>query len=292
VRAYRIAYDGRPFHGFQRQPDVPTVEDALFDALEALGVLDPDDAGGGSGIRPTPPGYAAAGRTDAGVSALAQTVAFEAPEWLTPRAFSAELPDAVRAWAHADVPAGEPVDESAAGNAAAPADFHATHDAASRRYVYHLHAPAADRELAAEALSRLEGEHDFAALTPDDSGTVRTLETDVASDGPFLALSVEAGGFPRHLVRRIAALVELVATGERPPAFVDRLLDGSTVPEHDGVPTAPAEPLVLVDVDYPDLTFDVDEAAAEAARAAIGDRRVAAASRARVLRDLETGLGE
>jgi tRNA pseudouridine(38-40) synthase len=74
--AYRVAYDGRPFHGFQRQPDVATVEDALFDALRNLGVLADDAA--------KPAGYAAAGRTDAGVSAVAQTVAFEAPEWLTP----------------------------------------------------------------------------------------------------------------------------------------------------------------------------------------------------------------
>ena len=45
----------------------------------------------------------AAGRTDAGVSALAQTVAFDAPEWLTPRALNAELPAEIRAWASADV---------------------------------------------------------------------------------------------------------------------------------------------------------------------------------------------
>ena len=50
VRAYRIAYDGQPYHGFQRQPDVPTVEDALLSALRALDVL---EAGGD-----TPPGYA------------------------------------------------------------------------------------------------------------------------------------------------------------------------------------------------------------------------------------------
>jgi tRNA pseudouridine38-40 synthase len=69
------------------------------------------------------------------------------------------------------------------------------------------------------------------------------------------------------------------------------LLDGSSVPDHDGVPTAPAEPLVLAAVDYPDLAFVVDEAAAAAARAAIGDRRVRASSRARVLGDVESGIG-
>ncbi|ERH00453.1 MAG: hypothetical protein J07HN6_02073 [Halonotius sp. J07HN6] len=41
MRAFRLAYDGRPFYGFQRQPSVPTVEGALFDALRALSVISP-----------------------------------------------------------------------------------------------------------------------------------------------------------------------------------------------------------------------------------------------------------
>jgi tRNA pseudouridine(38-40) synthase len=74
--------------GFQRQPHDETVEDALFGALWDLDVAFEDGS---------PVGYTAAGRTDAGVSARAQTVAFEAPEWLRPRAFDAELPTDVRA---------------------------------------------------------------------------------------------------------------------------------------------------------------------------------------------------
>jgi tRNA pseudouridine38-40 synthase len=273
MRAYRIAYDGQPFYGFQRQPDVATVENTILDSLRTLDVLGADED--------MPPGYAAAGRTDAGVSALAQTVAFEAPEWLTPRAVSTALPETIHAWAHADVPVGEPE---------ATADFHATFDATSRRYAYHLHAPDADLALADEAASRLAGEHDFAALTPDDSGTVRTLATGVAWEEPFLVLQIAAGGFPRHLVRRIAALVELVATGERPPSFVDEVLASASDPAAASVPTALAEPLVLEAVAYPELSFAVDEDAAQAARAAIADRRIAVASRARVLGTLEERL--
>ena len=127
MRAYRIAYDGQPYHGFQRQPDVPTVEDALLSALRALDVL---EAGGD-----TPPGYAAAGRTDAGVSALAQTVAFEASDWLSQAALNSELPESVSAWASAAV---------------AP-DFHATHHASSREYTYFLYAPAASEDSARRA---------------------------------------------------------------------------------------------------------------------------------------------
>lgn len=271
MRAFRIAYDGRPFSGFQRQPDVATVEDVLLDALESLDVLDPE-ADAGAGLRPTPPGYAAAGRTDAGVSAAAQTVAFQAPAWLTPRVLSAELPASIHAWARADVPAGEP---------SAAADFHATHDATERTYRYFLHAPEADPERAAAVLDAVAGEHDFRALTPDESGTVRTLRTCMTTTGPHLVLEVTAGGFPRHLVRRLAALVEIVANGGRPIGIVEDVLAAS-LPEDEGIPNAPAEPLVLAYVTYPELSFTVDPDAADEARAAIGALQAEAATRQQV----------
>ncbi|HET7323047.1 MAG TPA: tRNA pseudouridine(38-40) synthase TruA, partial [Halococcus sp.] len=177
MRAFRMAYDGRPFHGFQRQPDVSTVEDTIFDALRELDVLDDDK----------PPSYAAAGRTDAGVSAVAQTIAFDCPDWLTPRALNSELPAAIRAWAYADT---QP-------------EFHATHDASSRTYSYYLHAPEFDGGKAHTALSTFSGEHDFHNLTPDTHGTVRTLDTGLERDGDFLTITLRADGFPRQLVRRV-----------------------------------------------------------------------------------------
>jgi len=83
MHAFRLAYDGTGYRGLQRQPYGGTVENALFEALEALDVA--FEAG-------APVGYTAAGRTDAGVSARAQTVAVEAPEWLRLSALNAELP--------------------------------------------------------------------------------------------------------------------------------------------------------------------------------------------------------
>ncbi|WP_276273035.1 tRNA pseudouridine(38-40) synthase TruA [Haloarcula litorea] len=256
MRAYRVAYDGRPYNGFQRQPDVPTVEDALLDALERLGVRDRADG--------PPPGYAAAGRTDAGVSALAQTVAFEAPEWLSPSAFNGRLPDDVRVWA----------------SAAVGDDFHATHDAVERRYRYFLHAPDVDDRRARDTLAALCGEHDFHNLTPDGEGTVRVLDGSFTRDGPFLVVDLRAGGFPRQLVRRVVGLVAAVARGDAPPAKVDRVLGADEVDGPDGVAPAPAAPLVLTGVDYPGVTFDADPDAAADARAVFAalraERRAAA----------------
>ncbi len=252
-----MAYDGRPFYGFQRQPDVPTVEDAIFDALRDLGILDAD--------ADKPEGYAAAGRTDAGVSAVAQTVAFECPDWCRPRALNGELPAGVRAWAAAD----------------APPEFHATHDAWEREYTYHLYAPDTDDSRARDALAALSGRHDFHNLTPDDSGTVRDLSGDLRRDGDFLVVTVRADGFPRELVRRVVSLVRAVGTGDAPVSKIDRVLGPEVVDGREGVPTAPGYPLVLTGVDYA-LDFAVDDEAAASARAVFVERRVEWATRARV----------
>lgn len=257
MRAYRIAYDGEPYYGFQRQPDVPTVSDTILDALRELDVLDADED--------VPPGYAAAGRTDAGVSAVAQTVAFDAPEWLSPRALSAALPEDVYAWAAADT----------------PDEFHATHDAERRTYVYHCHAPEADPDRARAALDRLAGEHDFHNLTLDDDGTVRRLETELTVDEPFLVVTLTAGGFPRQLVRRAVALVRSVATGDSSLDRIDRALSADPLPGPEGIEPASALPLVLAAVAYPTLTFTVDSRAVDAARAAFDGTRIERATGAR-----------
>jgi tRNA pseudouridine38-40 synthase len=264
MRAFRIAYDGRPFHGFQRQPDVPTVEGTLFEALGELGLFEDD----------RPPGYAAAGRTDAGVSALAQTVAFECPDWCSPAAVNSVLPPTVRSWAAADV-----ADE-----------FHATHDATRREYTYHLYAPDVDDERARAALDALSGEHDFHNLTSDRVGTVRTLATTVRRDGPFLTVTVAAGGFARELVRRVVSLVRAVGSGEAPLSNVDRVLDPAPLDGPEGVSPAPPTPLVLTDVTYPSVPFETDDAAVESARSTFEDRRVAGLVGARVAATVSGGL--
>ena len=283
MRAYRLAYDGVPYHGFQRQPDVPTVEDALFGALGRLGVHHENAE--------KPPGYAAAGRTDAGVSALAQTVAFEAPDWLTPRALNSELPADVRAWASADVPGG--------ANADAPDDFHATHDAASRTYTYHLHAPDASEARAREAADRLEGTHDLHNLTSDDEGTERRIDEvaverdgECASehDGEYLVIRVEAPGFCRHQVRRLVTVLERVATGDRNPGYVSRVLATEPLTGPEGIPSAAPEPLALTGVEYPELEFTVDEEAAASAREIFEAKRIEHRTRARVARAISRGV--
>ncbi len=263
MRAFRIAYDGRSYHGFQRQPDVPTVSDAILSALRSLSVTSD-----------VPPSYAAAGRTDAGVSALAQTVAFEAPEWLTPDVLSAHLPDDIRAWASADVSEA----------------FHATHDATGRTYEYTLDSADLDVDRVRRAADRLAGTHDFHNLSVADSGTTRSLETAVEHADPYLVLTFRADGFPRQFVRRAVALITDIATTNRPLSWIDRVLASDPLDGPDGIRPAPPYPLMLADVTYPAATFDPATEAAQAAQTFFADRRDALRVRARVADRIREGI--
>lgn len=270
LRAFRVAYDGTGYHGFQRQPTVSTVEGAILDGLTELGVTtDPDTI---------PPSYAAAGRTDAGVSAIAQTVGFEAPPWLTPSVLNGVLPEDIWVWADAEVEPG----------------FHARHDAVERVYEYRLHLGTADIDidLAVDTLDRLTGDHDFHNLTPDQDGTRRSVAGDIRRDGRFLVITVQAGGFPRQLVRRIVAVVESVSTGEAEPSYVDRLLDAQPIDGPLGVEPASPEPLLLADVIYPSVDFTADPDAVDSIVAALADRRARLETRTSLTRRLAKAIDE
>ncbi|NGM70203.1 tRNA pseudouridine(38-40) synthase TruA [Natronolimnobius sp. AArcel1] len=268
LHAFRVAYDGTGYYGFQRQPDVPTVEDSIFDALRGLEVLAPDAA--------KPAGYAAAGRTDAGVSALAQTITLEAPDWLTPHALNSTLPADVRAWASAD----------------APNDFHATHHASRRTYTYYLYAPetTVDDNRFAAACDALSGPHDFHNLTPDNHNTERAPTLEAVRDGHYLVLTVTAGGFARELVRQLVSLAHDVGTGRATLETLERALDPDPLPGHEGIAPAPPEPLVLTGVDYPDLEFAVDPDAADSAQKVFETRRLERQTAARVASHIESGI--
>ncbi len=110
--ALKIAYDGRPFFGSQRQPNVRTVEGECIAALRAAGIIrDPKTAF-----------FRSASRTDRGVSAVGNVIAFDTT--LRPEAAVGAFNDRARgvwAWAVASVPDG----------------FHPRH-AEERWYRYHL----------------------------------------------------------------------------------------------------------------------------------------------------------
>jgi len=249
--ALRLLYDGRAFRGFQRQPGLPTVQEALEEALAPV-----------LGGRPA---LQVAGRTDAGVSALAQVVTFAARHGLEP----AQLRRRVNAAA--------PEGLICTGAARVGPEFHARASAVSRRYVYLVGAPPPpelapwcwtlpderafpglglrplDAGAMREALAHAVGTHDFAgfARPGEQVGTVRTVtRADVVeADGvPLFALVLEGRGFLRAMVRNLAGTAVAAGAGVLPPGRLRELLEK---PERYRGVRAPGWGLTLVSVSYP-----------------------------------------
>lgn len=257
-RAFRVAYDGRDYHGFQRQPDVETIEGVVFRALSELNVCLSDGV---------PAEYASAGRTDAGVSAIGQTISFSSPEWLKPRVLNSVLPLDVRVWGWVDV----------------PSSFNARYSAGQRTYKYFLHAPCESRDSrVAQVASVLSGAHDFQRFTADNERTNRAVSVQADRDGAFLVLTVRAAGFPRQLVRRVASYLKSVSNGDTGIPSVEAVvdMDRDDIPR---IPPAPPEPLLLRDVSY-EIDFQVDTEAFESTYRVFTDRWTALASQTRLTR--------
>lgn len=237
-----LAYDGTEFSGFQRQRKGRTVQGVVEEALKKIGWADSS--------------ILAAGRTDAGVHASGQVIAFDL-DWKHPpqtllSALNANLPSDVAA--HTLRPVRD--------------DFHPRYDAVSRRYRYTLFCqPQRDplRERYAWRiwpqlnLSRLRaaarqflGTHDFAGMgKPFKRGgqTVRrVLEVEWQQRNDQFAFEVAANAFLYHMVRRMVHLQVEVGLGNIDQDIVSRTLKDSSAMVQG---LAPAQGLSLIEVSYP-----------------------------------------
>lgn len=228
-----LQYLGTRYGGWQRQINAPSIQQTVEEALEKLF---------SASIR-----LHGAGRTDAGVHALAQRAHADVPFEIPPRGLllglNQLLPHDIRI-THA-----EPVAD----------DFHARFSAKSKTYEYriwnaevadvfaqetHAHvAKALDIARMAAAAQAVVGTHDFAAFTvaePEVESTVRTVHSiEVNRRGDAIHITFTADGFLRYMVRRIAGSLIEIGRGR-----IDRLsFDEARW-------TAPAKGLVLVSVGY------------------------------------------
>ncbi len=197
-----VEYDGTDLAGFQLQPNARTVQGELEAALARLN--------GGERIV-----VDGAGRTDAGVHATGQVIAFTFPG-ATPVAV---LQRAVNALLPRDV--------AIRDLRRAPSGFHPRHAARYREYRYAVwngpRSPLRERQALgvrrqlniaamADAASVFEGRHDFSAFgrTTDRSPVRTVFAVRVRTDGRLVTIDVRANAFLRGQVRRmVAGLLEV-----------------------------------------------------------------------------------
>src|SRR5438093_5663662 len=230
----RVEYDGTDFAGFQVQPGARTVQGELEAALARLA--------GGRRLR-----VDGAGRTDAGVHASDQVIAFT----YDGRLAAEDLGRALDALLPADI--------AIHGLRRAPGGFHPRHAARYREYRYTVwngpRSPLRERQALgvrvpldvasmASAGQALVGRHDFSAFGAADRGPIRTLHwVRVRRTGSLVTIDVAADAFLRGMVRRIVAVLLEAGRGKMSTAEVAAALDARR-PALDGA-MAPAHGLSL-----------------------------------------------
>jgi tRNA pseudouridine38-40 synthase len=204
-----IEYDGRPFMGWQRQPHGPSIQQAIEEAIRA--------------ITQESVTLHAAGRTDAGVHALAMAAHADIARPIAPL----RLADAINAKLRplpVAILAAEPVD----------ADFHARFSCIGRRYLYRIANRRAPLALEAgrawrvpvvlyademnKAAQVLVGRHDFTTFRSvhcQAESPVKTLDRlTVRRFGETIEIEAAARSFLHHQVRSIVGCLELVGRGK------------------------------------------------------------------------------
>jgi tRNA pseudouridine38-40 synthase len=237
-----VAFEGTLYHGWQVQPDLPTIQGVLSEAIGRV-----------TGEQVILNG---SGRTDAGTHARGLVANFRTKSRIPPaqlaRALNSMLPRDVRVLSARQMPPG----------------FHARRDAFSKVYRYQIflgpimlphlareyfHFPfRVDLEKMEDAARQFLGEHDFASFakagSPVSSTVRRIFRCELKKRGHRLLLTVEGNGFLHHMVRNMAGTLLEVGRGsinlsdfELLFQIRDRTLAGFTAPAHG---------LVLLKVQY------------------------------------------
>jgi tRNA pseudouridine38-40 synthase len=242
-----VEYDGTNYAGWQRQKNAVSVQEMLERSYYSAC---------GETVSIT-----GAGRTDAGVHALAQVAHFDTNSTIPAEkisfAMNMYLPEDIRA---------RRSEEAAEG-------FHARFDAKGKTYRYTIHngihAPALQRHTAAHVRGRLDvaamrkaaryiiGTHDFACFCASGSevkSTVRTVHSlGITEQFPLIHMDITGSGFLYHMARIITGTLIDTGHGKLSPKDMREIIDGRD--RNKAGATAPAQGLTLIAVYYtPNLT--------------------------------------
>ncbi len=236
-----VEYDGTGYSGWQVQKNARSIQGALIDAARAL-------FGGEADIQ-------GAGRTDAGVHALAQVAHLEAPRRLAPQKILYGLNDLL------------PASINILKAEEAPPDFHARHMARGKSYLYlvsrrrtafgkryvWLVKDDLDIHRMRNAADLFTGFHDFASFADKRidkhlSTQVKIERMEILSRGELIVFRIVGSHFLWKMVRRLVGILVETGRGTLSAADVAKLLtSASDLPARC---TAPASGLFLAQVLY------------------------------------------
>ena len=237
-----LEYDGTNYHGWQIQPNLPTIQGTIEAAIRKVAQHDVDVIG--------------AGRTDAGVHALGQVAHFSTTARLTAEEWHRALNGLL------------PVDIAVLAVEQVPETFHARFSAKSKLYRYQiltrvhrsalsrskiLHYPyPLDLESMQEASHTLVGTHDFSSFqgspTDTDNPVCTVTRLTIEQFGDEIRFEVEANRFLKQMVRAIVGTLLEVGRGKLKAGEVTEILAAKDRTK--AGPTATAHGLYLVRVDY------------------------------------------
>lgn len=240
-----IAYDGTNYAGWQRQDNAVAVQQRVEEALTEL-LNEPIKITGAS-------------RTDAGVHALGQRVAFAVrhmpiPLEKLPQVVNSRLPNDIA------VQAAQWVSE----------DFNPRFNARFKTYRYQIYSGACPNPLMSrysafvsydldikkmsQAAARFIGTHDFAAFCATGSGAKTTVRTifacEIEKEGHLIRMHVTGDAFLYNMVRIMAGTVLYAGTGQLQPSDIPHIIASK---DRTGAgKTMPPEGLTLMEVVYDD----------------------------------------
>lgn len=239
-----IEYDGYHFHGWQKQPELFTIQGCLEEAL--------------SKIADEPVEVICAGRTDAGVHAIAQVAHFDTNAARNMYAWmmgaNTYLPLGITVhWA-------QEMDDS----------FHARYSALSRTYQYIIYnnpvRPAIlssrvtwfyqqlDIPSMQEAAHYLLGENDFSSFRSAECQSKTPMRNikkiNIRKRDHFIIIEIQANAFLHHMVRNIVGLLKKIGTKHEKPLWAKEVLEAKD--RRRAGETAPPEGLYLASVEYPE----------------------------------------
>lgn len=233
--AFKVAYIGTGYHGFQRQPNLPTVEGELLRAFKKAGISE----------SPENSDYSIAGRTDRGVSAIGNVVSLKTDSEAKINQINYYLPSNIRIIGYAMVKNG----------------FKPRY-AKQRHYRYILDKTSCPEnslnlELMKQAAKQMEGKHNYLNFSKrSERAPERTVFSVKLSEArEILVFDVIGESFLWNMVRKMVKVLIMIGQGKLTLKDLETLFNPD-IPA--SIKPVPSEGLILMDVDYEGIEFNCE----------------------------------